>query len=574
MISFNLTRPNYRQWHPALTNIVCAFLACLMLSSCGGEGGVGSGGTGITSIASGTHTGTVSGFGSVIIEGTKYNDSSALVSDESDPFNIKTVATSSVKLGMQVRANFSANAAGAAIEKLAITPALIGTVTNVSANLLTIANQTVVIKSSIPTNSFPTVLDGFAGTSGPASGDRIIVFGSADATGAVIATRIELLDNSSTVTRLSGTVTNLLNTGSAQRFTLNGLKIEVNASTLRTSSTAALAQGDRVTVLLMNDPTGQASGSYVAAKALLIEDRNSVVNTGQPWRIGGPIYQLNTASRTFFIGNSLISYASANFSAASAAALQEGTIVRAEGVLTTTPTSAVGAQAALPAADIQIISNSEKIKISLFGTVSNFSSSASFTVRGALVNASSGVTFNNGNVSNLTDGALVELEGTVENGTVKPTKLEFKNSPSNLTQSFIGVVSNYQATSGSFQINRINSQLVQSTVFKGFDGGANMALGFADGVIVKITGAFAQGVFVVSEVRLGNNSVSEVKIEGIASLVNINSRTLLVNGNVVTWTSQTQFNNEENLRNGALVKLEGVTSASGINATKIEVKTR
>lgn len=58
-----------------LVQLSLAALAAAAIAACGGGGGVGAGGTGITS-------GTVNGFGSVIVGGVRYDDSSASISRE------------------------------------------------------------------------------------------------------------------------------------------------------------------------------------------------------------------------------------------------------------------------------------------------------------------------------------------------------------------------------------------------------------------------------------------------------------------------------------------------------------
>ncbi|MEZ5738630.1 MAG: hypothetical protein R3E68_03630 [Burkholderiaceae bacterium] len=82
-------------------------LAAFLLAGCGGGSevlGPGSGGTG-TSVTT-TAVGPISGFGSVIVNGVRYDDSLARVSDERGT----TLSRSQLRLGMMVQIRGSSNA--------------------------------------------------------------------------------------------------------------------------------------------------------------------------------------------------------------------------------------------------------------------------------------------------------------------------------------------------------------------------------------------------------------------------------------------------------------------------------
>ena len=101
---------------------VLGWLAVVLLASCGGGGatvasGVGSGGTG---------AGTVSGFGSVIVDDVRYDDTDAGVSKET-PDGIASAAT--VMLGQQVRVDFEGSDKA---HSILIRPQLVGVVTQLT----------------------------------------------------------------------------------------------------------------------------------------------------------------------------------------------------------------------------------------------------------------------------------------------------------------------------------------------------------------------------------------------------------------------------------------------------------
>jgi hypothetical protein len=533
----------------------------LLINACGGDGGVGSGGTGITT---GFHSGTVSGFGSVIIEGNKYDDSVAAVEDDSDPSTIKSVPLTSVKLGMQVQAIHDSQDR---INHLKIVPAVIGRVSAVNADTITVAGQTVTIKHAVGGSSFPTVFEGFIGTPGVTVADKILVFGYTDSSGGIVASRIELVDDTVAITRAVGIVTSLSNSGSTQRFKIGELTVETNAATTKLAGAITLADGDRVTVFANTDALVQGAITSITARVVRKEERESVLTAGLPWRLGGPISQLNTTTKTFKIGENTINYANANFGSTNANQLQNGVIVRASGL---------APSGSLNAAEVLVIAANESVKITLSGVLTDFTSSNSFKVRGTSVSITTATVFINGGAPNLSDGVLVDIEGSVVNGIVQAAKVKFEIQQNNRSTAFQGAVSNYVSSTGNFEINGVASRVTAATVYKKFDGTNSVALSFVNGAIVKITGSFSmsQGVFLVDEVRLGSSSVTEVKLEGIATSVNVAQRTLVVNGTNVTWTPQTEIINSPGLIRGALIKLQGLSGATGISATKIEAKSR
>jgi Domain of unknown function (DUF5666) len=533
----------------------------LLINACGGDGGVGSGGTGITA---GFQSGTVSGFGSVIIEGNKYDDSIAAIEDDSDPSTVKSVPLANVKLGMQVRAIHDGEQR---INNLKIVPAIIGIVNAVIGDTITVTGQTVTIKPAISGNSFPTVFDGFIGTAGVAVNDKILVFGFADTNGRLTASRIELLDDSIALTRVVGNITSLSSSGSTQRFKIGELSVDSNAATTKLAGANALAEGDRVTVYSNSDVFLQGTSPSVTAGTIRKEERETILSIGLPWRLGGPIAQLNTGAKTFKIGENTVSYSSANFGSTSANQLQNGVIVRATGL---------APSGVLNATEIQVITASEPVKITLSGVLTDFTSVNSFKVRGTSVHVTAATVFIHGAALNLTDGVLVDIEGMVVNGTVQASKVEFKIQQDNRTTAFQGAVSGFVPSTGTFDINGVASRVTAATIYKKFDGSSTVASSFVNGAVVKVTGSFSasQGVFLVDEVRLGNNSVSEVKLEGIATVVNVDQRTLVINGTTVTWTPQTEIINSAGLKRGALIKVQGLSGLTGISATKLEAKSR
>jgi len=197
-------------------------LLTLLLLGCGGGislSGVGSGGSGIAE-------GSISGFGSVIVNGVEYDDSNA-VSQSEDSNGVKTV--SAVKLGQRVRVTQSKEGVADTIE---ILPLLRGPVSsNPVDGTLQVMGQWVQVVSVSGTSATATVLDGYASVASIAKDDSVEVHGvwQLDAVkGAVlVASRIEKLTGSFELL-ITGQVT-AVNNGKLQ---LNSSGVELSIGSL------------------------------------------------------------------------------------------------------------------------------------------------------------------------------------------------------------------------------------------------------------------------------------------------------------------------------------------------------
>jgi hypothetical protein len=171
-----------------------------LLFGCGGgaDGGVGTGGTGTYAV------GTISGFGSVIVNGVHFDDSSASVLDDDDA----TRRRDELKLGMTVAIDSDAirsdaNGRSATASRIRLGSEIVGPVGAVDtvAGTLDVLGQTVRIG---PLTVFDDVLA--AGLAGIVTGRSIEVYAQYDASsGRYDATRIDARD-AAAPWRLRGTV--------------------------------------------------------------------------------------------------------------------------------------------------------------------------------------------------------------------------------------------------------------------------------------------------------------------------------------------------------------------------------
>lgn len=160
----------------------------LLLCACGGSetqisGIDGSGAPATSSIVS---TGAINGFGSVIVNGVHYNSDKAkiLIDDQ-------VVTEDSLRAGYQVKITSTFNASGAAVaDAIEFHPNLVGPINQINRTTqqFTVLDHTVQVNNATVFDNAitPNYLDGLK------LGDLVLVSGSVDDKGVVIATRVEL----------------------------------------------------------------------------------------------------------------------------------------------------------------------------------------------------------------------------------------------------------------------------------------------------------------------------------------------------------------------------------------------
>lgn len=233
-------------WPRAMAAVLAVVLAA---TGCGG--GVGSGGTGTGSFAQGA----IAGFGSVIVNGVRFDDSAASVIDDDDAAR----SSSDLKLGMMVEIDAGPIATGtsgkaATASRIRYGSEVLGPVTRVdtTTNRFTLLGQTVQV-------GVDTVFDERigGGLSGLAAGNIVEVFGQYDpAAGLYRATRVESRSGV-TAWRLRGVVDALDN--SARTLRIGSATIAWGSAT---SIPADLGVG-RVVRIQLSVSTDSA-GRYVA----------------------------------------------------------------------------------------------------------------------------------------------------------------------------------------------------------------------------------------------------------------------------------------------------------------------
>jgi Domain of unknown function (DUF5666) len=236
-----------RRWAWAAT---VAGLTLATLVACGG-GSVGTNGTG-GPVLLGLSVGTVSGLGSVIVDGTRHDDSTASVEIRREGAQAEV---GDARLGHRVSLEFATDTAGAQVlQRLELLPSVVGRVSERTADTLGVLGQTIMANSDparAPVTVFEAPLTSLADVR---LGDAIEVHAIAQRTGSgvrdvrLVATRIAPRSTLGVV-RVSGTVAELSPPSAGiRRFALGALTVELPSSGALLPQGVALENGRAVTV--------------------------------------------------------------------------------------------------------------------------------------------------------------------------------------------------------------------------------------------------------------------------------------------------------------------------------------
>jgi hypothetical protein len=541
-----------------LLSIATFLIIALSIGACGGGGGSGSASSTAVATEKEFVAGTVTGFGSVIVEGVRYDDSAAKVQIEYDPAAPKAAPVSDLKLGMQLIVQVAK--AGVA-DTVVSGSEVLGPITSLATDGFVVAGQTV--KISIDAAS-PTVFDGVANLAGLVINDRVEVHGSRDANNNIVATRIERKNPSDVVmTRVVGTIAAINVT--AKTFTVGGLLVSYSDATklLPANTTlASLANGQIVAVFSSASPT--AAG--ITAKTIAVKkgiDSQNPVDADKAW-VGGHVRDLNFAAKTFNLKGVAVDASAATFSNGTANDLANARKVRVTGVFQ---------GSVLKATDVKFAKAQGDALVELIGPVSSFVSNKSFLVRGVPVDASgTGVSFVTGTASNLGDGVAIKLKGAVVNDVVIPSSIEFVTTDENKIRNFMGEVQGFVAGADTFKLMGVNMKLAATATFKNSDQTLSQKSEFGNTDKVLVKGAFEAGVFVVTQVVFSKGLTAVItRAEGGITTIDAATGVFKINGTVVRTNTSTTFSGTTtNLKTGVHVEVEGTLVNGELVARKIE----
>jgi hypothetical protein len=239
--------------------------SAVLMAACGGGGegtdtaGVGTGGTGSFSV------GTVTGLGSVYVNGVRYEDEGARLVDDDGNVKVLGADDNPLKVGMVVKVTGSVDDTGTVRKatEIEVGAEVKGPVTAVDAAAGTFNVFGITVRTSAA-----TVYGNFGGVAALATGNVIEVYGQPDTDGSIVATYVEREAGSVAVFvaddgeyRLRGEVAGLSGSSPSFAFTVRGVAVRTNAATDFDGTPAA---GVAVSVRL--NPTQRGDGSYDAER--------------------------------------------------------------------------------------------------------------------------------------------------------------------------------------------------------------------------------------------------------------------------------------------------------------------
>lgn len=514
--------------------IILFALAMTGLAACGTGDDSAAASTAISEMA----IGSVSGFGSIIIDGTRYNDEQTLVTQEMTAGAVQNLSLDAVELGMQVELI----AAGDAAQSVVIQTTLVAPIESISVDGFVAAGQTVRVQAN-------TLYHGASGLADLVAGSYVAVHGSRDAGDMIIADLIRLRDpDADRLLRIVGAVRDLDTRN--KTFDLGALTVNYADDPRIFPAGASLAEGSLVVVFSQSAPV---AGVLTANGVRVLR---SDLGDGRRIRVAGLIRDLDPVALTFRLHMATIDASSAEFVNGSAAQLANGRRAR---ILGTVKIDQNGVRT-IKADKVWTLAEPGE-PTSVAGFVRNYVSPASFTVRGVTIDASGdSVQFLNGSVDNLAENVWIRVRGVPDGDKVVAQSIEFYDSNPDRTRTVAGFIRGYDAASGGFQIFLASVNVTSETqVFNG-DGGAASASAIENGLWAVVSGKVRAGTFVAEQIRL-RNSVSVVvnRIEGVAYQIDAGNRRFRINGIAVRAGDQVLASGTfNNLRTGHRIRVNGI----------------
>ena len=528
-----------------------AVIALLGLTACGGgmQAGVGSGGSGAPVSVS---LGTVDGFGSLIVNGERYDESAAEVLIDERPDRAVPATVAAIRLGMRVELQHR----NLVISTATVAAELIGPVSSVSASAFTALGQTVRINTD---PARPTVFDGFNALVDLASGATVEVHGDRAANDEILATRVELKPAGLALVRIAGTASGV----TGRNFSIGPLSVDATAATIVPGG-ATIANGQRVVAW-----TDVAyTGGTLAAKVVRVGDLPLANNAAVA--VEGPVGNFQSASN-FRVGGVTVDAGSAVYTGGTAASLANGRQVRVRG------TSVNGV---LQATSVEFL-QAAHAQVLLTGAITGFvDASTAFRVRNAVTRVTPQTTYVGGAAANLGSGVMVKLTGALVSGVVEAATVEFlpvTTGSQRVVFGQIGAPLSAVASDGSrtFRLDALTGE-VKTTSATAYKNG--VAGDVAIGRNVKLKGSLQGTQFVAEEVQFMDNAASPptFDIEGIAS--NVQATSLVVNGQTVQLTATTTYTlngaatTAASLKNGVDVEIVASRTGNVLTALTVEIE--
>jgi hypothetical protein len=465
--------------HAQFLKITSTLALTLILAACGGGASdsnhagvddgtvVGTTTTGTTK--TGLYSGSITGFGSTIVNGVRFSTIGASVTDN----DAHSLTNDDLHIGTTVQiVGTSDDAAGTgAATSIVVVHGVQGSISAIAAPELTVLGQRVVTNAS-------TAYQNVTALAGLVVGDTVEAYGPTQADGSVLATLIE--KKVITAASLPGVVSNLNTT--AKTFTINGVTVNYGTATV----TGTLVNGVNVRV---NSASLPSAGSAINATQVSVSNDTSVYSANAT----GVLKIKGIASGAPVNGVVTVSGTPVNVSST---AYQGGTAIVAGSYIevrgTWNGTTLVANLVEFDGYHAAQIGG----KNELYGVVGTYTSLSNFVVNGVTVDASTAVV--TGSLSGLTTGAYIEVKGNMVGNVLKATRVEMKSatSPTGGYYETYGTVSNFVSLA-SFTVNGVTVNASGAFVEHPERGAV------ANGRYIEMKGSQnASGVFIATKIEV------------------------------------------------------------------------
>ncbi len=339
-----------------------------------------------------TAVGPITGFGSIIVNGVRYDDSASNVIDDHG----SAIGSSALRLGMMVevkgRSQDDGTGSASSIEAIAEVQ---GPLSNLNATSGTFK----VFGINVQTNA-RTVFANIAGLSSLSAGATVEVHGLRNAD-TITASRVEFKTPTvgQTTVKLRGAITQLNSV--AGTFNLSGANVSFTPAQVFPAG-SVLAEGNLVSIR----STSAVQGSNVLASR--VQNRAGKAfgfEANASSEITGLVSAFQSIS-SFSVGSVAVNASNAVFVRGAQSTVANGARLQVKGTLTNN---------VLIARLVKFEDSLGQDEFEVHGAVSNFVSLANFTVRGIQVDATNAnVLYERGTATNVANGRQLEVEGSLQ----------------------------------------------------------------------------------------------------------------------------------------------------------------
>ena len=500
---------------PPLARRNCSWAAMALglslLSACGGGGGGGS----TPSASSGVllTAGAVTGFGSVVVDGTEIEDAQAKVLRENADGSL---SSDLVQLGQRVRVKHDERGQAS---QITVDAALIGEVSaiNSTAGTLRVAAQNVSVNGSSALGPVTVFGGGYADLSNVSAGDLVEIHGtpvysSSNASYTVQATRIAKAPAGAKL-QISGKISGYTSTAGGASFTLNGLTVQVSASSALRPAGSTLADGLQVTAF-SNAPL---SASTLTASHIRVDRNQDSASVGAKAQLSGVATGYDATANTLVLGSTLVKLAGATVTdlKGKQSPVQNGAYVLVGG--------SVNSDGSVTAATVKVRTadtTAALAQVLLIGPITDFVDASSFVVRGVPVDATNITWATACPGVSAADEVLVKVQALQQAATNVVQAQSLSCTPTVSTQVIRkqeGTASAADLTAKTFTLTLENNtvrtvQWNEATSFLGL-----VAPGSTDtvgGKSVYVDGYLSGNTLVARVVRLDDESAQAPKVDG------------------------------------------------------------